>query len=472
MFIDHYYYNHFSLIIGVYKDKDKGKALGLEKTVFITVIAYMNGLLHYKVYFENFVCFAKHYNYDIIVVITHHQIPDLQLEIDSLTNLGVRVLTYSDVTFWTLMGSKKNMVWNNKIDKTRADYEGIYPNFQNYGALVMLVPILEILDLGYSVIFFDVDIGLIQDPIPYLIRGDADIVTSMESRGCPDDYPSFVGAKFDWENVEPNTGILLVRNTLQGVNYFRKWLETIVDRNLMNDQKAFDRDYSKTIYTPNCNWNLSANPTIRESNDTRATYCILSEILFQNGMTGFQCSTKPAHRANWILAMMAQGTSTINSNFRYPVTIHANYCGGKSHELSIRGLWLYEHEVTNTTNDKSNPIVKKHGVAHDAFHCKDYNILHTWYTTGLNWTVEYNSIMQERSALFNDVTKNNTLLKRTGGKEVYLIDEHKERHLIPDINTFVSMGFDFSQVREVPTILLSGIVEGKPIVSVDYKPPN
>ena len=453
---------------GVYKDKSKGKSMGLDKTVFVTVIAYMNGLLHYKVYFENFVCFAKHYNFDIIVIITHHQIPDLQTEIDSLINLGVKVLTYSDVTFWSLMLTKKNMIWNNKIDKTRADYEGIYPNFQNFGALVMLVPILEILDLGYSVIFFDVDIGLVQDPIPYLIRGDADIITSMESRGCPDDYPSFLGSKFDWENVEPNTGILLVRNTPQGVNYFRKWLEAIVDRNLMNDQKAFDRSSETTIYTPNCNWNLSAYPTKRDSNDTRATFCILSEILFQNGMTGFQCSTKPAHRANWVLAMMAQGTSTINPNVRYPVTIHANYCGGKSHELSVRGLWLYEHEVSNDTD--SNPIIKKRGIAHDSFHCKSYNILHTWYTTGLNWTVEYNAIINERSILLNDITKNNTLVKRTGGKEVYLVDGHKERHLIPDINTFISMGFDFSQVREVPTILLSAIVEGEPIVSVDYKP--
>ena len=182
-------------------------------------------------------------------------------------------------------------------------------------------------------------------------------------------------------------------------------------------------------------------------------------------MTGFQCSTKPAHRANWILAMMSQGTSTINENVRYPVTIHANYCGGKSHELSLRGLWLYEHETLNTT---SNPHEKKrHGIAYDAFHCKEYNILHTWYTTGLNWTIEYNSIVEEREKLLIDVTKNNTLVKRTGGKEVYLVDEHKERHLIPDINTFIAMGFDFSQVREVPTILLSAITEGPQIPSVD-----
>ena len=43
----------------------------------------------------------------------------------------------------------------------------------------MLVPALEALMLGYNGSYFDVDMGLVQNPIPYLTRGDADFVTTL-----------------------------------------------------------------------------------------------------------------------------------------------------------------------------------------------------------------------------------------------------------------------------------------------------
>ena len=174
---------------GVYHDKKSRKSVGLEKTVFITVVAYNSkeNIFHYKIYFRNFLCFVQHYDIDLIVYILHHHLPDVQEEIRFLEGLGVKVLTYPDEKFWSLIEEKTHRI---TYGKAFADYDSEIPNFHNYGALLMLVPQLEVLDLGYSVIYFDVDIGLVQDPVPYITRGDADFTVSIEQRQCPEEYPS------------------------------------------------------------------------------------------------------------------------------------------------------------------------------------------------------------------------------------------------------------------------------------------
>lgn len=65
---------------GVYTDKQRGIAAGLQKTVFMTIISYnaKAGLYQYKIYFRNFLCFAQHYGIDLIVYILHHTLPDVE----------------------------------------------------------------------------------------------------------------------------------------------------------------------------------------------------------------------------------------------------------------------------------------------------------------------------------------------------------------------------------------------------------
>jgi hypothetical protein len=65
---------------GVYINKERGVAAGLQKTVFMTIISYnaKAGLHHYKIYFRNFLCFAQHYGIDLIVYILHHNLPDVE----------------------------------------------------------------------------------------------------------------------------------------------------------------------------------------------------------------------------------------------------------------------------------------------------------------------------------------------------------------------------------------------------------
>ena len=148
---------------GVYNDKVRGAKAGLEKTVFMTVVAFKHdkkSIGHYQVYFRNFLCFAKHYDIDLVLYILHHQLPDVESEIHSLEQLGIRVLTYPDQLFWSLVMTKKSRVM---VGRYFAEYRGDFPSFVGYGGLAKQVPQLEALTLGYNVIYFDVDIGLIQD---------------------------------------------------------------------------------------------------------------------------------------------------------------------------------------------------------------------------------------------------------------------------------------------------------------------
>lgn len=437
---------------GVYVDKEYGKKMGLAKTVFTTVIAFnSDGIFHYKIYFQNLICFTRHYGIDVVVYILHHHLQDVEAEIQSLTTLGVRVLTYPDELFWRLLATKKsNLI---PADKRRADYSGNIPTFKTHGALCMLVPTMEVLNLGFNAIFFDVDIGFVQDPVPYLIRGDADFVTSFEVRQCPELYPSYSAQDYPWYTVEGNTGVMHVRATTQGVKMFRRWLEEIVDENLLNDQYALNWKLFDAVYTPNCNWNLSAVPSIRPRADN-ATFCIVPEILFQNGLVAFTCSTKPAFREDWVLEMHNRATEMDGRH--YPVTIHANYCNGKSHELNIRGLWLREETVLPSDSKKGKVP------DNDTFTCKPYDIKKTWFTT-VNHTEEVVHIRAKRGAIRAAVVKNGTLIKRVGGDEIFLMDEHGFKHSIPNADTFEFLGFHWGHVKNIPTFVMQTIPAGDPI---------
>jgi Nucleotide-diphospho-sugar transferase len=426
---------------GVYRDKERGRALGIEKTVFLTVAAYNSkeNIFHYKIYFRNFLCFAQFYDIDLVVYILHHNLPDVEHEVASLKRLGVKVLTYPDELFWTLVSQKTSKVM---AGKTFADYSGDVPSFKSHGALAMLVPQLEALQLGYDVIYFDVDIGLVQDPVPYITRGDADFVVSIEQRACPEEYPTSRKFHTDWEGMEPNTGTMMVRATEQGIAMYRNWLKRIVKTNVMNDQIVFDRDHRKvqvdvddrgrwsysetnftSTFTPNCNWDYQNKTPTARATPHAATYCFLSEMMFQNGMISFQCSRKALTRDIWHIEMVKQVPEIrINGTgqpVRLPVAVHANYCNGKSHELGIRGLWLFD-EALAQRQDKENATFRGTGPGSLGIGCKAYNASNVYFAHR-KWNDDLYSIEQHRLGILKDVMKNGSLVKRFDGDEVYII---------------------------------------------------
>jgi hypothetical protein len=98
-----------------------------------------------------------------------------------------------------------------------------------------------------------------------------------------------------WDGIEPNTGVMHVRATNQGINFYKAWLARVVKTNVRNDQVVFDRDsravqrrivngqyrYDETnftsTFTPTCNWDYkNTNTTIRA---TLKAVCISIYIL-------------------------------------------------------------------------------------------------------------------------------------------------------------------------------------------------
>ena len=206
---------------GVYSDKRKGEAMGLSKTIFMSMAAFnQKNIAHYKVYFRNFLCFIHHYDIDMVLYVLHHDKQQLAEETTQIQNMGVRVLSFPEELFWQVLSTKKSVL---KVGKGYADYQGDTPSFAAHGALVMLIPVLEALELGYNVVFFDVDIGLVQDPIPYLTRGNADFVSSLEVRHCAEFFSTSRPNLVDWQTIEPNTGVMHVRSTVGGKQLFRSW---------------------------------------------------------------------------------------------------------------------------------------------------------------------------------------------------------------------------------------------------------
>ncbi len=55
------------------------------------------------------------------------------------------------------------------------DYEGHLPTYKHFGFLVTLIPILEALMAGFNVIYFDVDIALVKDPLPHMVTGKCNV---------------------------------------------------------------------------------------------------------------------------------------------------------------------------------------------------------------------------------------------------------------------------------------------------------
>ena len=449
---------------GVYKNKAKGKRMGLEKTVFIAVIAYPTGAHFYKVYFRNFLCYIHHFGIDLVVYVLHHGLVSPYEEMRSLEELGVRTLPYPDELFWKLVSNKQLPLFKGAL---HARYNGTRPSFQEFGALPMLVPSLEVLEAGYNLIYFDVDIAFVHDPVPHLIRGDADFVSSIESRMCKEEYYAAVPTKIDWERIEPNTGIMHLRATPQGVQFVTTWLERIVDSNFVNDQRALTRREHNATYVSNClppeteSEGLGTNMSVpsQRKDPSAPTYCFLSDIYFQNGMVGLTCQSKRPYRPNWTLTMNRHGLKLDDK--RFPVTLHVNFCNGKSNELGMRGLWLFKDR------DHGAGAAISAADEVDKFGCKAYRLADTWYSK-LNWTQEVKEIDDHHRGIMLGVLTNGTFIKREGAEDIFMIDETLKRRSIPDGDTFLNMGFDWDKtpVHTIPGLVLAMIPEGEPFKSL------
>ena len=500
---------------GVYRNKELGKSMGLGKTVLTTVLSYPKKRLYFKHYFRNFLCFTQSYEYDLVVFVTRDQGDNYQTHlthVEEINKLGVRALPYPEELHYLLVYGKSEPI---SAGRKAAPYSDDYPNFLSYGALVMLVPTYEIIRSGYNAIYFDVDIALIVDPIPHLTLGDADFVTSMENKECIEVAYAADVRHVKWDEHEFNTGIMMLRATKTGIQFMTDWLERLVDLNLMNDQQVLDRSfkrYHSMTYASNC---LPPNtigviPTIPSIRDTpeSPTYCFLSDILFQNGKTALSC-TKAVHMLSYTRNMILgaipssqvtssdhapsadttaigkfrdiiTGTTNEVENVYYMTTVHVNFSGGKSDELRRRRLWLYHHHNNVSDNDvfdSARPFAPHaiqtegqfgHFDPHDnSLSCSVYNLSRIHYTTSINFREVYLEHHGVAIKEFHEFNKTGILLKRSTGREIFLMGNDSKLHAFPNGGTFVKMGFEWGQEKNIPDYLMSMFTVGNVLPDLD-----
>lgn len=327
---------------GVYTNFHKSVEYGLNNTILLSVLSYNEStkFYRYKIMLNNWVCAATEFGYHPVVYVlvptsNSHFLTNLESEFLSIT-----FIPYPTKLFWSLLAkSGKDEL---KTGWNTADYQGDFPTFSNFGALVMLVPVYEILSLGFDALYLDIDVGMIRDPIPYMTRGHADLTISLELRSC--EYPSR-SAMTTWLTMEPNTGVMYWRHNNVSVVYFKAWLDKIIAFNAANDQKVMD--LSTAILTPSCN----SGPTSHSAKQKRIpkaahthsilSVCILNEFVFQTGFAPFHCARdlRDGTEFDYVLGLAQMGTPLGPPNVMGPVVVHPNYCDDKELELFTRGLW-------------------------------------------------------------------------------------------------------------------------------------
>lgn len=365
--------NYLHKVVGVYNNKKLAKRYNLEKTVWINVLESKEGSdnMRYKLMLKNFLCHIKRYNLKSILYLLNNNITSYKNESQTLYKLfgsNLQIMPYPHQLFWDVIANKSKII---RTGHRAASYSGNIPSFKNFGSIVMLIPILEVLLQGYNVVYFDIDNGLLENPLPYLSQGDADLILSQELRGCK--FPSFIPQDIDWNSLEPNTGIMYIKSNNITIEFFNLWLQEIVDMNDMNDQKAFSINFGKNpIKTDSCNHRNTHGRINNNNNNITNTiqtnqlkYCFLNEFVFQNGKMDFFCrkgkedSTTNSsilaylfgmYKYNKLRHIIHKNNHNNSTNHHYnnrynPISLHVNYCDDKIKKLLFRGLWIYNESL-------------------------------------------------------------------------------------------------------------------------------
>ena len=185
---------------GIYRNRTKAKKIALQNTVLVSVISLVNGVTTdlYKEVLGNWLCFTAHYDYKPVVYYLSPPSSNSSSSTQGHSNIDTNIQTqnylnelrkinpnalfieYPTHLFWSLLTQKTR--WTGLAKKrTNVDFKGDYPSFTHHGALVMLVPAMEVLSLGFSVVYLDIDIALVKDPIPFMTIGTVICLTILNN---------------------------------------------------------------------------------------------------------------------------------------------------------------------------------------------------------------------------------------------------------------------------------------------------
>ena len=483
------------MVAGVYVNKTKSKYFGLENFIVMAVISLSSSHYAGTAMVKNWLCFTSHYGYSPLLYFLddfsshdmttneHRNKIKALIEDHQLYNKNAWFLPFPEHIFWNAL--TKKTIWDGTVGgKGVVDFRGDRPTFKHFGPFLKLIPLLEVTELGYTAIFFDADIALIKDPIPFIAKGTSSVVVSFETRGCDSFVTStvFRKEKYVWRRFEPNTGILLVRPQRNGLKILRHLIFLLVNGNRANDQPFLSLPEIEYDISDDCHQNydesnsfINIAPSGRHhaknlktsvlrleentiiGNTTRPSLCYLQDILFQNGQMAFQCARFQEYhlrmnRYAHVGSATAENTTefvVLNSttsfgirmpigdrkveNFIAPLTLHANYCNQKSVALKERGLWL----LAQATGRKPHEVPKGSGV------CRSYDPLQTIYGTR-QWQTE----LTRAELRLNEIIlkyKTGTILQFHRYKRIYAVENGTVRPF-PNWETFVKLGLDVTDI--------------------------
>ena len=322
-------------------------------------------------YLFNLICFAQHYQLKLVVYVLDRKFTSFKTEklrLESLSPL-VTVLTFPYHILWKFSLKKGTpFVYDSQSYLFRSFALKDMPSLKDLCDAMKLIVIYEALVLGFGVIFLDSDVALLKDPIPFLMRGAADISFSAAIKGCS--YPHLIestsGYKF-WSSLEPNLGIVRLRPTESAILLVSTWLEVMLEMNVHSPKCSRGRklffQVSVTLKASRrSDCNIAMTKPISFVRETlflvRPTFCYLSEFQFANGYMENVCGmnklgiNKWANRTQLLEAYRVHGASTayyspeksMTALVYHPAAVHVNYPlpSHKGNEMEKKGLQVYQ----------------------------------------------------------------------------------------------------------------------------------
>ena len=227
---------------------------------------------------------------------------------------SLTIILYPVNIFWRLVRQKnRNII----VGNGRASFAAEYPSFQHFCALVMLVPILEMLEYGIDVLYMDSDAVMVQDAGKHIASlakesPDLDFIISQESRRCL--FPSYylINQKITplslAHDTKPNTGIMVSilcssTSTTSVVLFFTVHPSSFVQTtpvsiflslaHKIGGRKCHERPKDSTVVrSAKCNYGRDTDPerkvsqigsvqgAISSESPATVTYCLLNELQY------------------------------------------------------------------------------------------------------------------------------------------------------------------------------------------------
>jgi len=292
---------------GYYKDENKNPSL--KKVI---VMAGVN--FGYLDFLYNFKCFMDRLGIKFLPLALDHQI-----------------YTYLQKSKLAPAFLLPDLPGREKVANTPSGFGG--KDFNLIGCRKMEV-VAAALELGYDVIFSDVDIPWLRDPINYLFYDNIDYVHSQN-----------VPCKFKWkfnDTMEGNTGLYSVRSSPQAIRTWQLTFKSCSQTPLYDDQTMFWlilRTNPSPIAVPQAlcpqlaKYGEGAKPFADITVNTDSTHivsCPLNNCMF---------SASHTRDSN----TFQQLVSGLRNQKEVAYTVHANWMNGrgkKKNALRTTGLWM------------------------------------------------------------------------------------------------------------------------------------